>query len=104
MRQQKYILVNNNNGNIELRFGYPIYHKDLLKKNENWRDCIGGGKWTINTEDMSIVLYGSSDDFGSPQKQDLKKAIQDFDDWEHLEWVCQHIYKSEIHLNKVIRI
>lgn len=104
MRQRKYILIRNKNGEIELRFGYPIYHRDLLDRKENPHDCLGGGKWCIDDADMSIILYGSSDDFGTPQRKDLEKAIKDFDEWEHFEWVCRNIYKTEIHLNRVIKI
>ena len=104
MRQRKYILIRNKNGEIELRFGYPIYHRDLLNRKENPHDCLGGGKWCIDDADMSIILYGSSDDFGTPQRKDLEKAIKDFDEWKHFEWVCRNIYKTEIHLNRVIKI
>lgn len=104
MRQRKYILIRNKNGETELRFGYPIYHRDLLNRNEHPNDCLGGGKWCIDDADMSIILYGSSDDFGTPQRQDLEKAIKDFDNWEYFEWICRNIYKTEIHLNRVIKI
>ena len=102
-RKKKYILVVDRSGNIELRFGYPFYHKDLLNKGENQNDCLGGGLWTIDTSDMSILLYGSSDDFGTPKKQDLEKAIKGFDEWEHLEWISRNIYNHEVHLSKIIK-
>lgn len=102
-RQRKYILVKTKNGSLELRFGYPFYHKDLLNQNENPNNCIGGGMWLIDSDDMSIILYGSSSDFGAPNKQDVKKAIENFDDWDTLEWICRQIYKHEIHLSGIIK-
>ncbi len=50
MRQKKYILILDKSGNIKLRFGYPIYHKDLINKDENWHDCLGGGNWDIDKD------------------------------------------------------
>ena len=90
----------NSRSGAELRFGYPIYHKDLINKNESQSDCLGGGKWDVR--DGDIILYGSSDDFGAPVKRDLEEAIKNFCDWGHLEWICEHIFDEEIHLTKKI--
>lgn len=100
MREKKYILVQDRKGNVELRFGYPFFHRDLLNKDESQQDCLGGGNWDIDS-DGNVILFGSSNDFGAPKKQDLEKAIKDFDEWNHFEWICEHIY-DEIHLSKNI--
>ena len=100
MRQKKYILMMDNHGYIELRFGYPFYHKDLINKDESQHDCLGGGNWDIDSEG-NVILFGSSCDFGAPGKQDLEKAIKNFADWDYFEWICEHIY-DEVHLSKNI--
>ena len=53
MRKKKFIVVEDIKGNIQLRFGYPFYHRDLLCRNE---DCLGGGEWDIDFDTKQIKL------------------------------------------------
>ena len=92
MRQRKFIIVKDWNGkNIEIRIGYPIYHRDLLNKfdEKNHIDCYGGGRWDVDFENKTIKLYGASDDFGKPNKKDVEIAVKNLTrvhDW----WVISH--------------
>ena len=98
MRQRKFIIVKNWSGkNIEIRIGYPFFHRDLLNKSDekNNIDCYGGGKWDIDFENKTITLYGSSDDFGKPNKKDIEVAIKNFD-WWHFSHLIEIIYNKEI--------
>lgn len=91
MRQRKFIIVKDWNGkNIEIRIGYPIYHRDLLNKSDekNYIDCYGGGRWDVDFENKTIKLYGVSDDFGKPSKKDIEVAIKNLD--MHSWWQVSH--------------
>ena len=91
MRQRKFIIVKDWNGkNIEIRIGYPIYHRDLLNKSDekNHIDCYGGGKWDVDFDNKTIKLYGASDDFGKPNKRDIEIAIKKMD--MHSWWQVSH--------------
>lgn len=101
MRQRKFIIVKDWNGkNIEIRIGYPIYHRDLLNKSDekNHIDCYGGGLWDVNFENKTIKLYGDSDDFGKPSKKDIEVAIKNLDniDWWRISHAIEHSYDVEI--------
>ena len=98
-RQRKFIITKDWFGkNTELRIGYPIYHRDLLSKEDdkNHIDCYGGGRWDIDFEKKEIVLYGRSDDFGAPNKKDIEEAIKNFDahKWRQFEWTCERVYED----------
>ena len=62
MRLRKFIIVKDWNGkNIEIRIGYPIYHRDLLNKSDhmNHISCYGGGRWDVDFENKDILfIYG----------------------------------------------
>lgn len=99
-RQRKFIITKDWSGkNIEIRIGWPIYHKDLLNQsdNKNHIDCYGGGFWDLNYENKTITLQGSSDDFGKPSKRDIEIAIKNIDDhkWWQLEWVMDRVYGDD---------
>ena len=101
MRQRKFIIVKDWNGkNIEIRIGYPIYHRDLLNKSDekNNIDCYGGGKWDIDFENKTINLYGESDDFGKPNKKDIEIAIKNLDniDWWRMSHIVKQSYEVDI--------
>ena len=101
MRQRKFIIVKDWNGkNIEIRIGYPIYHRDLLNKSDekNNIDCYGGGKWDIDFENKTISLYGESDDFGKPNKKDIEIAIKNLDniDWWRMSHIIKQSYEVDI--------
>lgn len=98
MRKKKFIVVENIQGNIRLRLGYPFYHRDLLYKNE---DCLGGGEWDIDFDNKQIKLFGKSDDFGAVNPKVLQKAIDNIDvhtSWQ-IEYIVECIYNTEIDLN-----
>jgi len=95
MRQRKFIIVKDwNDKNIEIRIGFPIFHRDLLNKSDekNNIDCYGGGRWDVNFENKTITLYGVSDDFGKPNKKDIEIAIKNMNihDW----WVISHAIEA----------
>lgn len=101
MRQRKFIIVKDWNGkNIEIRIGYPIYHRDLLNKSDekNHIDCYGGGRWDVNFENKTIKLYGASDDFGKPDKRDIEVAIKKMDmhSWWQVSYAIDASYDIEI--------
>lgn len=101
MRQRKFIIVKDWNGkNIEIRIGYPFFHRDLLNKSDekNNIDCYGGGKWDVDFENKTIILYGASDDFGKPNKKDIEVAIKNLDiiDWWRISHVIEASYEKEI--------
>ena len=95
MRQRKFIIVKDWNGkNIEIRIGYPIYHRDLLNKSDqmNHISCYGGGKWYVDFNNKTIKLYGASDDFGKPNKRDIEVAIKKMD--MHSWWQVSHAIEA----------
>ena len=99
-RERKFIIVNDKFGkNTEIRIGWPIYHRDLLDKSDEkeGKDCYGGGRWNLDYENKTITLYGSSDDFGKPNKKDIEIAIKNMDDhkWWQLEWTMERIFDKE---------
>ena len=99
-RQRKFIIVKDWSGkDIQIRIGYPIFHKDLLDKSDekNNIDCYGGGRWDLDYENKTITLYGSSDDFGKPDKKDIEIAIKNIDDhkWWQLEWTMERVFENE---------
>lgn len=79
MKEKKFIMVDNN-GNLELRFGYVEAHKYLLTKNDiaKHNKCLGGGNWTVNEYTKTIILFGISTDFGKCDESKLMKATENF--------------------------
>ena len=63
-RYKKFIILENWRTNkLDIRFGYPIYHADLIENSDNkegWK-CIGGRFWDMNFETKEIVLFGKGD-------------------------------------------
>ena len=103
MRQRKFIITKDWDGNnIELRIGYPIYHRDLLNNSDHIHiqhiSCYGGGKWDVDFENKTIKLYGASDDFGKPTKKDVEAAIKNLDihDWWQISHAIEASYDIEI--------
>ena len=99
-RQRKFIIVKDWSGkNVKIRIGYPLYHRDLLNKSDekDHINCYGGGYWSVDFENKTIKLYGSSDDFGKPKKDDIQKAIKNLDphDW----WQIGHAIESSYDLD-----
>ena len=99
-RERKFIIVKDKFGkNTKIRIGWPIYHRDLLDKSDENEgiDCYGGGRWNLDYDNKTITLYGSSDDFGKPNKKDIETAIKNLDDhayWQ-LEWMMERIFDKE---------
>lgn len=48
------------------------FHKQLAVDTDNVK---GGGWWELDEETMTITLYGNSNDFGSPELDDIKSCI-----------------------------
>lgn len=100
MRLRKFIIVKDWNGkNIEIRIGYPIYHRDLLNKSDrmNHINCYGGGRWDVDFENKTIKLYGASDDFGKPNKKDIEVAIKNID--MHSWWQVSHAIDASYNID-----
>lgn len=99
-RQRKFIIVENWKTNkVELRIGYPIFHRDLIDKidEKNGWNCIGGGYWNVDFDNKKIHLYGSSDDFGTAPKKKIEESIKNVDDhkWWHISWTIERIFDKE---------
>lgn len=99
-RQRKFIIVKDWSGeNINIRIGNVFFHRDLLYKSDEKDniDCYGGGKWDLDYDNKTIILYGSSDDFGSPNKKDIEKAIKNIDDhgWWQIELTMERTFDDE---------
>ena len=100
MRLRKFIIVKDWNGkNIEIRIGYPIYHRDLLNKSDHMThiSCYGGGRWDVDFENKTIKLYGDSDDFGKPNKKDIEVAIKNID--MHSWWQVSHAIDASYNID-----
>lgn len=98
-RKQKFLLVSERRSDYPtIRIGIPFYHRDLISEREmrNGMTCLGGGLWYAEPQKKNIVLYGSSDEFGTPEKSDINKAVKYFSeyDWDDLGYVCESWYKS----------
>lgn len=99
MRQRKFIIIKDWSGkNIQIRFGWCFFHRDLMTRNDdrNNIDCYGGGKWECDYENKTIRLYGYSDDFGKPNKKDIETAIKNFNNWYDLTILLERSYEEEI--------
>ena len=75
----KYIITGDpHTGRGYIRMGMVINHKDLIVGYEKvWR----GGWWARDDEKKTIILYGSSCDFGSADFRHLKlidKELRDY--------------------------
>ena len=99
-RQKKFIIVKDWDEHYDIRFGYVLYHKDLMYESDkkDHIECIGGGKWEFDYDNKTITLYGSSDDFGRPQKKDIQKALNGMNKklvFGHLSWTLDFMYEDE---------
>lgn len=98
-RYKKFIIVKDLDGKLDLRLGYPIYHEDLIEKEDetNHIKCVGGGYWDLDFENKQIILYGDSMDFGKPKKEDIKKSLESWtkDKWFYFIWTCIRIADIE---------
>lgn len=98
-RAKKYVVLLKGN-KPTLRFGYPLFHRDLLNKKESFADIIGGGYWELNNNG-EVELFGKSDEFGEPNKKDLIKAIDSFKDFKYLEWIYEGVHDKEVKITKI---
>ena len=57
-----------------LRIGNPIYHRELVRKNEI---CLGGGEWEVNNDANAMILKDQSGDFGVPRFMQAKNILVD---------------------------
>ena len=111
-RQFKYIIYQQKN---ETYFsgGYVEFHRQLAPEKPRTsfvnHDVIvlGGGKFRVDDDNEQIIFYGSSDDFGSVDKKQLKKILEDCrphvcdDIWYALEheFMCTHD-RNAYHMNE----
>lgn len=84
--KNKFVITDN-----EIIGGRVIFHKQLHK------NPVGGGWWYYHKEQNKLILYGSSQDFGSATKEQidaaelsgsfkkLKKVEIIFDERDHLD-------------------
>ena len=70
MKQQKFIINNNN-----LIVGEVEFHEDLLHEANRYLTA-GGGRWHIDEETNTIYFYGSSVDFGKVTKEQFENAYK----------------------------
>lgn len=61
--KNKFVLVNN-----QIIVRRAIFHREIHENPD------GGGWWYYHQEQSKLILYGSSDDFGSVTKDQVKKA------------------------------
>ena len=98
-RYKKFIIVKDWDDNLDLRLGYPIYHKDLMEKKDeaHHAKCVGGGFWDLDFTNKQIVLWGDSSDFGKPKKEDIKKSLKSWTErkWFYFTWMCERIADEE---------
>lgn len=105
-RQRKYIICKDWSGkNTQIRIGYPFFHRDLIERSDekNHIKCVGGGKWDIDTSNKTITLYGASDDFGKPKKNDIEQAIKNLDKhaWWQMSWMIKQVCGIDIKENEL---
>lgn len=83
-----------NNGKLEIRAGYVLYHKDLHKKEEPLP--IGGGVLKIESQSdatWKLSLGGKSDDFGACDLLSFKN--EDIDLYPLIDFLCWTLYFDE---------
>ena len=83
-----------NNGKLEIRAGYVLYHKDLRKKDEPLP--IGGGILKIESQSdatWKLSLGGKSDDFGACDLLSFKN--EDIDLYPLIDFLCWTLYFDE---------
>lgn len=83
-----------NNGKLEIRAGYVLYHKDLRKKDEPLPIC--GGILKIESQydaTWKLSLYGKSDDFGACDLLSFKN--ENIDLYQLIDFLCGTLYFDE---------
>lgn len=80
MRANKFIVIEQHNGEREFRAGYVLYHMDLLNKNERDSQVVGGGMFSFDHFDKTITLFGKSQDYGSIHPEEMDELIKYKDD------------------------
>ncbi len=76
----KFIIADDaRDGNGYLRLGKVLNHSDLRI---GYEKIWGGGWWEIQEDTKTILLYGSSGDFGSPKFSHLKYIDRQFRDYK----------------------
>ena len=95
MRERKFIIIKNDKPII--RVGYVLYHRDLLNKGECDNIVCGGGKWDVYPKEKKIIFWGSSDDYGKYNVNDVKAALKNMNahDWFMFEWSAIKSYEDE---------
>ena len=98
-RYKKFIIMKDWDGVLDLRLGYPIYHKDLIERKDetNHMKCVGGGFWDLDFKNKQIILWGDSLDFGKPNKEDVKKSLESWTTNKLFDfsWLCEIIADQE---------
>lgn len=75
----KFIIAGNAaTGRGHLRMGTVISHRDLRI---GYEKIWGGGWWARNDESRTVILYGSSGDFGHPDFNHLASAPRELRDY-----------------------
>ena len=78
----KFIIAGNAaTGRGHLRMGTVISHRDLRI---GYEKIWGGGWWVRNDESRTVILYGSSGDFGHPDFRHLSSAPRELRDYTFL--------------------
>ena len=111
VRQFKYIIYQEKSKTY-FAGGYVEFHRQLApSSNRNSylydNNIIGGGKFKIDDDNKQIIFYGSSDDFGSVDKNFLKRVLEDRrphvcnDIWYAIkhEFMCTHD-RDTYHMNE----
>ena len=62
MRKRKFVVIKDDKGNIQIRFGIVELHYELF--DENKYKCLGGGLFDTDCCEEQIHLHGKSIDYG----------------------------------------
>lgn len=98
----KWIIVNR-----QIRMGNVSYHRDLCAKSEH--EIVQGGGWFhINKDKKIILLYGTSEQFGSVSVQTILLAVafdekfqRKFDGYELQHSPNSHLKSTEYNLKTI---
>ena len=63
MKVEKFVVIRDDKGMLQLRMGRVELHCDLF--DESRYKCLGGGRFYIDNENQTVELFGKSSDFGS---------------------------------------
>lgn len=72
----KWIILRKPDGELQFRMSRAIeFHKELASNQPGYQ-VLGGGWFHMDTDKKQIVLYGTSEDYGTPDSADVYKAIE----------------------------